>query len=124
MCISLQDFKVKLDKKGVGVGWKVFRRKGNKIYGLYAGKNKFRPPNIWLNEKDFRPTEKEERGSVASIYRYAPAWHLFLTRREARKYSNGLSVKKVKFRQVIATGITARFPDSLRTIVAKEIFVS
>lgn len=114
--------KVRLDKNGEGVGYKVFPvdSHGN-LVGEYASKRKIRPHSEWIHEKDYRPTAHEKLNMGGEkIY----GWRVFTGKRGAQKwnasFSSPLPVRKIKFRKVKSVGYCCDFG---RAILAEEIFI-
>jgi len=124
MCLEkIKKFRTKLDKKGEGWGWKIFRRKPYGLVGEFANATKVRPYNRWLNEKDFR--RKKEDGIYPSEIgnKYKLGWHIFLFEKDAIMWMSDFinrEVRRVKFRKLITTGINSY---RYKVIVAKEIFI-
>lgn len=115
MCLDkLKDFKVKLDEKGVGEGWKVFNK--GRYGGLYTelrGNDKLLRKNKWLKEETYR----FGRGTFCDGG-YPYGFHVFLAISGAKNWG-GEVIKKVMFRKIVAKGIQQDY----RVIVAKEIFI-
>jgi len=121
MCLQkLEDFNVRLNKDGVGTGYKVFIEKGGKLYGEYARPEKERRRGAWLKEKNFRPRITND--CIEQIEkRYKYGWHIFLTRKAADRWRGlGQGVRKIKFRVIVTMG---RSTNNSKVIVAKEIFI-
>ena len=121
MCLKkLEDFNVRLNKDGVGTGYKVFRRFEGKLFGEYARTDKERRPDIWLKEENFRPRRSDD--GLDRIGRmYKRGWHIFLTRKAAKNWrSEGQHIRKIKFKGIVTTG---RGTYKSRIVVAKEIFI-
>jgi hypothetical protein len=63
-------------------------------------------------------------GGKSCTYSYKSGFHIFLYKRDAKRYREGLSyksfVRKVKFKNVITLG---REPLNLLTVVAKEMMI-
>ena len=121
MCLDkLGDFNVKLNKDGVGTGYKVFNPIGGKLCGEYARPEKERRVGVWLKERNFRPLKTND--TIEPIgKRYERGWHIFLTREAANKWNSlGQAVRKVKFRGIVTMG---RSTNNYKVIVAKEIFI-
>ncbi len=121
MCLDkLSEFKVKLNKEGIGVGFKVFV--GNSIFGLKAewnGTQYIRSENKWLREGDFRADKVKHTKKIGySSVKYPLGFHVFLSKRAAKQWGGG-QIRKVKFRRVVATGLQMTY----KCIVAKEIFI-
>ena len=114
MCLTkFKKFRVPLNRKGIGKGWKVFDNRENGLYPIVYADNKPLPTNEWLNERDFRPwaTENEE-----NIRTYPKGFHIF------RKKKGWLTTRpceirtRVYFKNVVATGV---WVDDV--IVAKDM---
>ncbi len=103
------------DRKREGFGWKVFNPCGGVLYGEFFGVNgchnqkdsPFRK-GVWLKSKD---NHREE---------YPLGFHIFKTRADARSWSRGQTVKKVRFKDFLAEGMGN---NDRRIIVAKEIMI-
>ena len=123
MCLQrLDDFNVKLNKDDIGSGWKVFVD-GNcgKLHGEYHNSGE-RPTNKWLNEKQFRGMGFTNPRWKKIMSRYPFGWHIFPRKEDAVKWICGSFtkvIKKVKFRNVVATG----YQIGYKVIVAKEIYI-
>jgi len=118
MCLeNLENFKVKLNEDGIGTGYKVFKLKEGELRGEIVTQGRARPIGTWLKEKDFRAISDEKIDG-----RYKQGWHIFLRRQSALEWGiyGGLIIKRVKFRDIVATG---RNVDRNRVVVAKEIFI-
>lgn len=121
MCLdTLEDFKVKLDKNGVGEGWKAFHIKGKKhLISVYFDRHFTHAfgYNKWIKSM---PDKVHIRNGVF----YTTGFHVFTKEKDAKRWSTahgGDVVKKIKFKTILATGkdITAY----KKTIVAEEIFI-
>ena len=124
MCLDkLQKFKVKLDKDGVGEGFKAFGRDPTPggLRGECCNTQKLRPWNKWLKEKPFRRNRDEGTACAWSDSKdYPIGWHIFKTEHGARRWTGfNSSIRKVKFRNIVVTGIQVE----CQVIVAKEIFI-
>ena len=121
MCLQkLEDFNVRLNKDGVGTGYKVFRQFKGKLFGEYARTGKERRTDIWLKEENFRP-QRSDDGLERIGKRYKRGWHVFLTWKAAENWrSEGQHIRKIKFKDIVATG---RGAYNSRIVVAKEIFI-
>ncbi len=121
MCLNkIRDFEVKLNKEGVGTGYKVFCEKGGELYGEYARVDKKRRVGVWLKEKNFRP--RKTNNCIEPIgKRYERGWHIFITRQAADKWNSLFQcVRKIKFRGIVTMGRNA---SNSKVVVAKEIFI-
>ena len=121
MCLQrFENFNVRLNKDGVGTGYKVFRQMDGKLYGEYARPQKERRVGVWLKEENFRP-QRIDTGLERSKKRYKRGWHIFLTRKAAGNWrSEGEHIRKIKFKGIVTMG---RVSNNSRVIVAKEIFI-
>lgn len=123
MCLDkVIKFKVKLDKNGVGEGWKVFGRYSTPdgLRGECCNTQKLRPWNKWLKEKPFRRhIEVEIAHAWKNGKSYPIGWHIFKTEHGAMRWAGFGNVMKVKFRGVVATGTQLQ----CHVIVAKEMFI-
>lgn len=121
MCLeTLQNFKVKLNKDGIGIGYKVFKLKAGALYGEIVRKEKVRRVGVWLKERNFRAPKGSNLKMING--KYKEGWHIFLRRRSAYDWGieEGLVIKRIRFRGIVAKG---RNVDRNRVIVAKEIFI-
>ena len=121
MCLdTLENFKVKLNGDGVGIGYKVFLLEDGKLYGEFARTEKVRRIEVWLKEQNFR----HPKGTCLRYInnRYKHGWHIFLRKQSA--YDWGVEepyvIRRIKFKDIVAKG---RNVDENRVIVAKEIFI-
>ena len=56
MCLTkLKRFKVRMNKDGIGRGWKAFEMRDGELYPLCVTGKPFLV-NQWIHEKDFRPS--------------------------------------------------------------------
>ena len=128
MCLEkLSDFKIKLDKNGVGIGWKLFYKSfDGKLVGDFKSCAIERKTNKWLKEGDFRPpkwksTKKIKGGPPFYLYSYPLGFHIFLGKEGAINWTPGGSrvIIQIKFRKPVAKGLQYGY----RCVVAKEIFI-
>jgi len=129
MCLTyFEKFPVKLNKKGVGIGWKVFRKNedGSLSPELFGSNSIKYKTNKWIiaNPKCvaeyFIPYKKMLQG-------YNPYFHIFLTRKDARIWRDNeydVTIRKVKFRKMTVTGLQVFDCKFLRCIVAKEMLIT
>ena len=121
MCLQrLEDFNVKLNKDGIGVGYKIFCEIDGRLCGEYARPRKERRVGVWLKEENFRPRRTNTR--IQRIERkYKRGWHIFLRRKDADNWrGEGKDIRKVEFRGIVTMG---RNSSNNKVIVAKEIFI-
>lgn len=121
MCLKkLEDFNVRLNKDGVGTGYKVFNRKEGKLYGEYARPGKERRVSVWLKEENIR-AQRIDTGLDRNGVKHKYGWHIFLRRSDAVNWDTGCQqIRKMKFKGIVATG---RMVNTSAIIVAKEIFI-
>ena len=110
MCLSrLEKFPVKSN-----FGWKCFWKNGNG--GLIGPFNAYKfPVNTWLNAGHPLPRKSTHLDAQET---YQAGFHIYATRDDARRSGNGY-IRRVKFRDVIATG----YEGEEKVIVAQEILV-
>lgn len=127
MCLEkLSNFKVKLDKNGVGIGWKLFHQNAwGKLLGDFQSFSVVRPRNKWLKEGDFRHESwkhAKKMHNFSGSVSYALGFHVFLTKEGAERWGNGCydpKITMIKFRKPVAKGLQLEH----RCVVAKEIFI-
>ena len=122
MCLQkIEDFNVK-SRNGVGFGWKIFTEYNGELSGEYYCSKK-RPINRWIKEGDFRSGCFTNKRFKKIESRYPFGWHIYATYKDARNYAgharSWCKIKKVKFRDVVATGYQA----SRKIIIAKEMLI-
>lgn len=125
MCLDkLEDFKVKLNKDGVGKGYKVFERLNGNLFPLVFQNNSL-PREQWLHEKEYRSFPHEGRKAIQLLNgngSYGFGWHVFKSAKDAYCFCDSCVsyiAKRVLFKNVQATGMWGND----KTIVAKEIFI-
>ena len=116
MCLSklLPDMKVTKD-----FGWKVFVKNPltGTICGPYYGKV--------FNENKWNCDSSNIRISISYSIRYSSGFHVFLTRKAARRLKDAapllnLVILKVKFKNIVARGVDCGF----KAIVVKDIYLT
>lgn len=99
MCEKCKPFKVKLNKRGIGKGWRVFRRREDGFYPLIVETKKPYFLNQWLFHLLYSPFDNPEHGYGFHVFkRWLTAFWCAL------RLSKDLTLKKVYFRNVIGYG--------------------
>ena len=121
MCLKrLEDFNVRLNKDGIGTGYKVFNQRNGRLCGEYARPGKERRVGVWLKEENFR-AQRIDTGLDRNGVKHKYGWHIFLRRKAAENWSaEGQDIRKIKFKRIVTTGIGT---NNAKVIVAKEIFI-
>ena len=127
MCLGqLAKFDIPLDKKGVGVGWKIFKKRwrDGKLVGEFYNSTVLLK-NRWLDEQDFRMGAFKNKNYKRIESRYPFGWHIFLKRKDAKEWGgiegdSSRIILKVKFRRVVATGYQG---NNRAIVVAKELLI-
>ncbi len=128
MCLAkLEDFKVRLNKYGVGNGWKIFTLGGeDRLEGQFTTA-KERQRGKWLDERGYRYEHTMHRDLIDAAHKdYPYGWHVFLRKRDAIKWNSGeYGLIKIRFKRVVTTGRQECYKSigGLKVIVAKEIFI-
>jgi len=124
MCLTtyLEKFPVKLDKEGVGVGWKVFHKNKDgslspEMYGTCIMRYKL---DYWTTAicpifyENVYLTKNCRRKTI-----YIPHFHIFTTRADARKWCGRYGQNDLTI-----TGLQILHFGFLKCIVAKEILIT
>ena len=148
MCL----YKLKKIELKTDVGYKLFIkepqglcgissiRTPKKLYSLLYSNNKALETNTWLNEKDYRINfRKKDKIITNNQEAYPVGWHIFLNRKDAeydiREHEWNVIIRKVRFKNVVATGIEKAYnkEDSeeykkentreYEIVVAKDMFI-
>lgn len=124
MCLDkLEDFKVKLNKNGVGEGYKTLYRRRKGFAGEYKGRGILRIANKWIHEGSLRSIKDKSCRVITSWNcKYPYGIHIWLTEYGACRWGGGIGnlvIKKVKFRNIVATGRQGK----CRVVVAKEMYI-
>jgi len=126
MCLKeLRKFSVKLDENGVGIGWKVFYKDSDGTLCPEVMRHLFEyKRNGWYRAKLPKKIPKH-------LFGYYPYFHIFLARKDARKWkevfsgsSEHIVIRKVKFKEPIATGIQTYCMIDFRCVVAKKMLIT
>lgn len=101
MCLRIVDEDTKLTKGGIG--YKVFRRRGRHLAGMYHGGD-----ITYALEKEYVAPKGECLSIGSSRLRYPQGFHIFLTRADAltwRGVHEGGGVWRVRYSDVVASGL-------------------
>ena len=107
-------------------GWKVFTLgiDRSELLGYSFGRyrSKIRPIGKWINEKDFRISDRDTLFSNFGDIEYPLGWHIFDDKRGAEEWMGGsssgaMTIKKVRYYGVVAVGEQ----NGYRVIVARYI---
>lgn len=116
MCLDTVD----KETKDFKYGWKVFRKERGKLYSvIYDIRYKAYPVNEWISDK-------KRRKILSNCLTYYPkGFHFYKTREQARRNCRaGEIVKKIKVKNIVASGTEYLVFDNRRTVgVAKEMLI-
>ncbi len=126
MCLDrLEKFPIRQTKKGEAWAWKIFSTDGHRLSFPYYGTGLI-PKGGWLKEETYNHAPSNRRHLLTGRYPergYPYGFHCYLkeadARAECRSWRRGRVVKKVRVRNIVATGIQ----DNARVLVAKEMYV-
>ena len=84
--------------------------------------------NTWLNEKEYRVNQfMKEELTTNKQETYFMGWHIFLDKEDARNNKKDreyyVAIKKVKFKNVVATGVEIKHDKEYEIVVAKDMFI-
>ncbi len=97
-----------------GTGWKMFDLDSHgRLVSWYLSGEPY-CINQWYEAYSFVAGETKE---------YWPGFHIFTTRRDAKKWTLGSAIRKIRWRHQLATGIQDCANGSVPCIVAKEILI-
>jgi hypothetical protein len=100
--------------------------RGNTLAGDYCGVSTVRPRGKWLKAEDFTPTD-DDMSSAARIYDYKPGWHVFVRKRDAKKWRGAASHSKIV--KVLVRGtrdkgyVMSLGTSQLDSFIADEMFI-
>jgi len=123
MCISVDNsFKVKMNAKQEGIGYKVMEKRKGKYYSDNVDTLKSRPMNRWLKSKKYSYWS----GNMENDF----GWHLFPRLVDAKRYFDGewhgedvtVVILEVKFQGLISQGFW-EFDANMRNIVVKKMLI-
>jgi len=106
-----------------GYGWKTFAMDDGQLYSWIdkdRGRERQLLPREWIKDCRDIPIMMDNGFS------YPTGYHIFVTKRSAEKWKiNEEVIRKVRFHNVVATGIQKglKKPQKFQVIVAKEIYI-
>ena len=133
MCLQEITKKPLKDPQKVRTGYKVFESPRLGRYCSLFQNNKPIRPNIWLKEHLFRTLPDHELIGMSAHMEYHTGFHIYTSKdaaSETRKLHYRLYpgadyvVKKVKYRDVVATGYETVAHKRRRVHVAKDMFIT
>ncbi len=114
MCLDTVD---KKPKYGDGQGWKVFRGGRGKLISPFA--SLVCSPNEWIEDRNKCPVERIGCSS------YPAGFHIYRSKDAAERAAlyHDWIIKKVHYKDVVATGRQCSWDRSFRTVVARQIYI-
>jgi hypothetical protein len=103
-------------------GYKIFEKDEDKKYIRTPFEQVRLQLNKWIKDRETQQLlSYDPYNEVNKFERYYTGFHIFLSKKDAKQYlyTPRHSIKKVKFRNVVALGLQGE----LLTVVAKEIYV-
>lgn len=119
MCLEYkEDFNVKLNEKGEGIGYKAFYEESGDYWSPIYGRGKI-PLNKWVKSNKGKLLFQCEYPDK----KYLNGFHFMARKKDAKAfmdhYYSPNIIKRIKFRKVVATGTQI----GIHCIVAREIMI-
>ena len=108
MCLAVVD---KVTKKGKGYGYKAFKKKRGSLTPVMGYSLDF-PEEEWFTDPNTQP--------ITNLY---PAGFHIHTNKKHAGWWNGDAVRKVYYREAVASGLFSEQPPQ-RVIIARQIWIT